>query len=364
MFTVAYFVRSASEQTLLEEQQALVSELRDELVAEFSNGGMPDLVTAIDDRLALNRGGIAAILLTDAEGQTITGNLESWPPPIAQDSDWLVLNLYRARNTEPEDIGFIATTLPNGTHLLTGHVIDSGWQLHRANTRALIAALLLAVPLSLLVALLLVKVMNFRITAITRTADAVSVGHLSQRVAIDGSDDAFDRLGHNINNMLERIQLLVLELRMVTDGLAHDLRSPITRLKSLIERAIIDTNDPACLNVLEKVSVEAEALLSMLTTALQISRAEAGIGRERFEPTEIGALFADLVEIYGPLAEDRGFELSWSDNSAFKVPLHRELVSQALGNLIENALAYAGGGNRIELSASAGGQFSSDCGCR
>ncbi len=353
MVGVAYFVRTASERSLLGEQQALVSELRDELAAEFSTGGRPGLITAINDRIAFgSSGGIAVILLTDAEGRVLAGNLEGWPPTIAQDQEWQVLNLFRPRSTDAEDIGFIATTLPDGAHLLAGHVIDSGLQLRRANEAALIAALLLALPLSLCVALLLVKVMNNRISGIARTAEAVSIGNLSRRVELDGTDDAFDRLGQSINTMLERIQALVSEMRMVTDGLAHDLRSPITRMKSIIERSLIETKDPACLAVLERVSAEAEALLTMLTTALQISRAEAGIGRDRFEPTDLAALFADIVEIYGPLAEDQGFALGWTDEAGITVSLHRELISQALGNLIENALKYAAGGNSIDLSAS------------
>lgn len=351
MVAVAYLVKSSSERTLLKEQQALVSELRDELTIEFSRGGEKRLVSAIHDRIKFSRGGIAAILLTDLRGKKIAGNLNGWPPTVKPGRKWQVLKLYRSGNPEVEEIGIIATKLPDGTNLLTGHVIDSGSQLRRANEAALLAALLLALPLSLLVALTLAKVMNVRISAIARTADAVSIGDLSKRVAIDGTDDAFDQLGHSINHMLERIEVLVSELRMVTDGLAHDLRSPITRLKSVIERAVIETDDAACLAALEKVSAEAETLLSMLTTALQISRAEAGIGRNRLECTPIPTLFTDLVEIYGPLAEDQRFALEWRDEIGSGILIHRELMSQALGNLIENALKYATGGNRILLSA-------------
>lgn len=349
MIAVAYFVRVSSERTLLQEQRALVTELQDELTAEFARGGRADLVDAINDRIRSSHGGIAVLLLTDAAGHKVAGNLGAWPPTIKSSRNWQVLKLYRSGNTEAEDVGIMATVLPDKTHLFTGHVIDSSWQLRKANEGALIAALLLALPLSLIVALLLAKVMNIRISAIAKTAEAVSTGNLSRRVAIDGSNDAFDRLGHSINHMLERIEALVLELRMVTDGLAHDLRSPITRLKSVIERGIIETEEPTCLSVLTKVSAEAETLLSMLTTALQISRAEAGIGRDQFEPIALSALFGDLVEIYGPLAEDYGFTLEWTDEVGEKVWLHRELMSQALGNLIENAFKYAIGGNRISL---------------
>lgn len=351
MIAVAYFVRSASEQTLLSEQKALVSELRDELVSEFDGGGRAGLVEAIKDRIAYSRGGIAVILLTDPEGRKIAGNLENRPPNVMLGRAWQIISIYRPRSTQVENIGLRETALSDGSSLLTGHVIDSGWQLRRANERASMVVLLISLPIALLLAMLLVKLINRRIAAIAQTAEAVSTGDLSRRVEGDHTNDAFDRLGQSINVMLDRIQLLVSELRMVTDGLAHDLRSPITRMKSVIERAVIETREPACLATLEKVSTEAETLLAMLTTALQISRAEAGIGRERFELTELAALLSDIVEIYGPLAEDSGFALHWSELAGATVWLHRELVSQALGNLIENALKYASGGNRIDLSA-------------
>lgn len=151
--------------------------------------------------------------------------------------------------------------------------------------------------------------------------------------------------------MLGRIEKLVVELRVVTDGLAHDLRSPVTRLNSIIERAILETDDTKCRTALEGVSAEAGKLLAMLTTALQISRAEAGIGRDQFVPVKLSDLLADMVEIYGPVAEEQGFRLNCDAQPDLEPLMHRELVSQALGNLVENALAHAAGGTTIQLSA-------------
>jgi signal transduction histidine kinase len=152
--------------------------------------------------------------------------------------------------------------------------------------------------------------------------------------------------------MLDKIEALVLELRLVTDGLAHDLRSPVTRLQSVIERAAARQKDPEVGAALETVQQEAIGLQGMLTTAIQISRAEAGIGRDRFAPAELATVLDDLVEIYGPLAEDSGFTITAEAAPGLILPVHRELLGQALGNLIENALRYAEGGSRIALGAS------------
>jgi len=349
---VLYFVRTASEHALTREQQALVSELRDDLVAGYRTGGEVQLKKLIDERIGAQRYSAPVILLTRANGSVVAGNLAAWPTVIAPSTPWQELDLYRMQSNRPEHIGFMAATLPNGGHLLVGHVIDNSLILTRINEEAMFAALLVAVPLTFVIALMLGRIVGRSVHAIAAVAAAIDDGDFSKRVPLDGTGDSFEKLGKGVNALLDRIEALVSELRIVTDGLAHDLRSPITRLKSVLERAIIETNDAASLAALEKVSTEAEALLAMLSTALQISRAEAGIGRERFVPTDIRALVADLVEIYGPLAEEKGFALVADAPTVPPAPLHRELVSQALGNLIENALKYAHGGHKIIVSAS------------
>ncbi len=348
---VLYFVRQSSEATLLAEQKELVGGLRDDLVAGYREGGERQLIELIGARLQTVETAVPVILLIRGDGTVLAGNLGAWPTVIPKSTAWKVVSLYRTSSDHPEPIGAIATPLGKGEFLLTGHVIDGSVRLKNLNREAMVGALLLAIPLALLFAVLLGRMINARVGRIAATAEAVGGGDLSHRVSLDGSGDSFDALGHGVNAMLDRIETLVSELRIVTDGLAHDLRSPITRLKSTLERAIIDTEDPVALGALEKVSVEAETLLTMLSTALQITRAEAGIGRERFAETDVPALLADLVELYGPVAEEQGMVLSWNAPSELTVSLHRELIGQALGNLIENALKYAQGGRQIALAA-------------
>lgn len=347
--SIFYYFRQASAATQRAQQQALVGELRDNLVAGFQEGGRPGLTSLIDARLRAVRTESAVILLATRAGKPIAGNLDAWPPKVAARGGWTILDLYRSQSARAERIGFVASTLPNGDHLLTGHVIESAFRQRQIDENTMITAFLLAIPLALLIAAIAARMVAQRVEAIARTASAVAGGNLSQRVPPSHGNDAFARLGSAINIMLSRIDALVGELRVVTDGLAHDLRSPITRLKSTLERAIVETDDPAALAALQSVSREAEALLSMLTTALQISRAEAGIGRDRFVNTEIKALLTDLVEVYGPYAEEHGFTMTAEAPEQLCALLHRELVSQAIGNLIENAIKYADGGSHIAL---------------
>jgi signal transduction histidine kinase len=202
----------------------------------------------------------------------------------------------------------------------------------------------------------LLRIIERRVSRIAGIAERVGAGDLSRRVEVGDGDDAFARLGRGFNGMLDKIEALVTELRLVTDGLAHDLRSPITRLQSVIERAAVDARDPEARAALESAQNEARVLQTMLTTALQITRAEAGIGRERFVAVDLATLLADLVEIYGPVAEESGFVLTAEAPEGLTLPAHRELLGQALGNLVENALRHAEGGSRIRLTGAREGE--------
>jgi len=348
---VLLFVQQTRVTAIAVEQQALVTELRDQMLVDYETGGRAHLAGRIGRQLRRVGSDIAVILLTDATGRPITGNLDAWPAVLPPDAPWRTIDLYRSGADHPEHMGVIATRLDDGSRLLTGNVLDVHVRMSRITEEAMLIALLLSIPLALLVALTLSRIISHRVGGIAQTAAAVADGHLSRRVPLDASGDAFDTLGGVLNAMLDRTEMLVGELRVVTDSLAHDLRSPITRLKSVLERAIVETKDPAALAALETVSGEAETLLSMLSTALSISRAEAGIGREMLVETDIGHLLTDIAEIYGPLVEEEGTEIAMNAPEGLVFAVHRPLVSQAIGNLIENALKYADGGRRITLEA-------------
>jgi signal transduction histidine kinase len=243
----------------------------------------------------------------------------------------------------------LATRLPDGSRLLTGHTATGGRELKDANQWAFLLALAIATPMTLLLVFVLLRIIERRVARIAGIAERVGEGDLSQRVDVGIGDDAFSRLGRGFNGMLDKIEALVTELRLVTDGLAHDLRSPITRLQTVIERASVDARDSDTRAALDSARNEAENLQAMLTAALQISRAEAGIGRDRFVPVDLATVLDDLVEIYGPLAEEGGFALTAEAPEGVILPIHRELLGQALGNLVENALRHAEGGSKIRL---------------
>ncbi len=346
------YVYAATSRTLEAEERTVVSELRDDFLASYRTGGDSALSALIEARLAKDQGEVVALLI-DRQGRVRAGNLSAWPATVGQSTGWRTIVLYRVDRAKPETLGVIATPLPGRGRLLVGRVVDANLGLLRINIEVIITALLAAVPLAFLLAIVLGRFLNRRLRAINSTAAAVAAGNLAQRVPRDGSGDPFDMLAASVNAMLERIQLLVSELRIVTDGIAHDLRSPLTRLRSVIERARQGTDNKTALAALDSVSREADLLLTMLTTALQITRVEAGVGHERFVAVDVELLLTDLAELYDPSAEEQGITLTYLApvKPLGEIQLHRDLVLQSLSNLIENALRYADGTNIISLSA-------------
>ena len=334
---------------LIGDSRALATELMTDLLSTRAQGGDRALAENVSARAARNDDTV--ILLARPDGAAITGNLGAWPPTVTPQTGWRTIDLYRIGHRTPESMGIVATRLPNGMRLLAGHVVETNLRLGRIVEGSVLGALALSLPLALLGAFVALKLISGRLRRITATAQAVSGGDLTRRVSPDGSGDAFESLGLSINIMLDRIEGLVSELRIVTDGLAHDLRSPLTRLKATLERSAGETGDRKAQAAFSTALIEADTLLAMLSTALQISRAEAGIGRDRFAMTDIGAMLDDLVELYGPVAEERGFAIDLSAPAGLVVPAHRELLGQAIANLIDNALKYGAG--RIAMAARA-----------
>lgn len=351
---VLLYVQQASQRTVMAAEREAASELRDDLLAIYRAGGSGAVRRDIAERFRTSRDEHVAILLADRQGKALAGNLSAWPATLPERTGWRSINLYRVGRGQPEPIGVVAQPLTDGNRLLTGVVVANSLRLAAIHEEALGIAFAVSLVLTLAMAIILGRILARQVWGIAATAQEVSVGALHHRVETDGSGDAFDRLGQSINAMLERIDNLVSQLRMMTDGLAHDLKSPVTRLMTVIEQASMRTADESALDALEDVRREAETLQAMLSTALLISRTEAGLGGDMLRETDLRKLLADIAEIYGPLAEESGFALAVeAADEPLPFPVHRELLSQAVANLIENALKYAETGDHILLAATA-----------
>ena len=187
---------------------------------------------------------------------------------------------------------------------------------------------------------------------------------MNERLAVSGSGDELDRLAENFNAMLERISVLMLGLKEVSDNIAHDLKTPLTRLRNRAESAIGENKDELQKReALEKIIEEADELIAIFNALLMIARAEAGYLSDNLIAIEVGAIARDIVEMYEPVAEEQGAYISCNIGSELIIKGSRELLGQAIVNLIDNALKYGMGGSSkiIDLSASQVGETIEIC---
>ncbi len=317
--------------------------IRQDLLAIRAEAGVRGLIDAVRLRARTTTGSDAVLLLADADGRAVAGNLAGWPGGVLLDDRTEHVELRRRGHGQSEAMLVRATRLPDGTRLLTGSVVDDERRIVKLLERATLIALALAVAFAALAAWLAARMIVVRLNDTVATLRTVRDGDLSRRVADDRSGDAFAALAMSVNATLDRVQSLVAELTLATDIIAHDLKSPLTRLRSALERAAVTVRDPAAQEDVDRALAEGDRLLAIVETALRISRAEAGIGRDAFAPLDLGDALRDLAEMYAPLIEDAGRDVRLAiDDEAIR-PAHRELIAQALGNLVDNALKYGVG---------------------
>jgi signal transduction histidine kinase len=183
-----------------------------------------------------------------------------------------------------------------------------------------------------------------RVEQVNRTAERVIAGDLSDRVPRAGTDDEFDQLATNLNGMLDQIERLMTGMREVTDNVAHDLKTPLARLRARLELALLGPRDGAAQNEAIRAAIEeADRLLATFNALLSIAEAEAGAGNRRGERLDLGEIVGAAVELYEPLAEENGLALRFDSTPGTMIDGDRHLLSQAVANLLDNALKYGGG---------------------
>ncbi len=190
-----------------------------------------------------------------------------------------------------------------------------------------------------------------RVDQVSRTARQIMEGDLSRRMEQSGSGDEFDRLADNLNAMLDRIERLMVGMRLSTDSIAHDLRSPLTRLKSRIELALRDpTESHRDREALADALFQTDATLAVFDSLLRIATAEAGMDAVDLKPIDLAALAQDVTDLYQPLAEEKGVELNVSADLPAEIRGQSELMAQAIANLLDNAVKFTPAGGRITVA--------------
>lgn len=227
--------------------------------------------------------------------------------------------------------------------LFTGRLVDDRQQMQRTLERAVVLSALLSILLGALGSFVIIFYVSRRLRVIASAVDIVGRGNLGHRAPVISGGDAFDGLAERVNMMLDRIERLLDELRLMTDGFAHDLRSPLARLRAKVDRAAAEADNPAAASAMDAALAETDLLMRMLTTLLQIARAEALRGPTDMPPIAPASILIELADLYEPLAQDADVALTVAiDAEVPPMAINRELLSQAVSNLIDNALRYGG----------------------
>ena len=306
---------------------------------QYAQGGVQQVVQSIERRIRQPGGDI--YLLTTFAGDSIVGNVSSIPITTLS-SDGLIETTYqRPGEKEGRRRALVRVfVLPGNYRLLVGHDVEEVERLRKILRRALSDSLIWLVLIGAIGGLFVARRVLNRVDAMSESAAIIMRGDLSRRLPVAGSGDEIDRLAENLNAMLSRIETLLRGMKEVSDNIAHDLRTPLTRLRNNADMALRQTGDPAALrDTLDKVIGEADGLMRIFDALLTIARAESGSG-PRMETLDVSRVAADVAELYEAAAEERGVAFASAIEPGIVVRGNRELIAQTLANLLDNGLKY------------------------
>ncbi len=357
----AFFYRSTfgvvDRQTdqLIDQDMAVLSDL-------FREEGIVDLRRVLRDRAAWRGDGLYMLVLAPT-GAFLAGNLSALPrEALNADQGFFNFTYERTQvDAAGREIGVetrkgrgkmrrFKESLEAETAYLVFVARDvSGREALRLQTQremARIAAF--TIFLGVIIGLLFSRSLLRRVDSVNRTAQAIRDGDLTKRMVLNGSDDEFDALASNLNMMLDQIERLMVGMREVSDNIAHDLRSPLSRMRTRLNDALSAPNEDKD-NALQATLADAERMITTFNALLSIARIESGEGAGAMERVDLNAIAEEMADLYEPAAQEAGFALSLTKGDATYVRGSRALISQALANMLDNALKYAVNGTKIDI---------------
>ncbi len=352
-------------------ERLLIAEIRESLNQEvaavqraYERGGIGQLARVMDIRA--RQPGANLYIIAGPAGDMLAGNVASVAPGLFDKEGWTAepfpYRRYQEENAKHPPRVAIARVvfLDNGMRILVGRDLAEPGALRFLVRRAIFVTVGAMGLGALLLWLFIGRNALKRIDRISDASKKIMAGDLAQRLPVSGSGDEFDRLSLSLNEMLERIGKLSEGLRQVSDNIAHDLKTPLTRLKNRATEALAAEEPDARRQSLEGILTEADQIIRTFDALLMISRVEAGSQAATLSDLDLSAIAADCVELYEPVAEEAGFRLDARIAPGIGIKGNRELIGQTLANLIDNAIKYADGDQadktiRVNLAPGSGG---------
>ncbi|MBL4619239.1 MAG: HAMP domain-containing histidine kinase [Marinicaulis sp.] len=347
----------ASRQTdvTIEGEVAVLAEL-------FASSGPGQLTRAIRQRTSWRDDSIY-MLIGAPSGAVLAGNLTALPPEaLTAEGDFFNFEFERAlldidnreigvelRRARGKVVRFRSAPEADQSYLVVvARDIAAREFLRERLSNVILRVSLVTIAFGIVIGLVFSRTLLRRVEIVTKTAQAIRAGDLSQRIPLSGSGDELDDLGANLNAMLDQTERLMAGMRDVSDNIAHDLRSPLTRMRNRLTEALKgdqQTQEAA----LRATITDTEGLLATFNALLSIARIRSGEGGGAKEPVDLVAIAEEMADLYEPAAQDAGFKFELITAPTAPVKGSRELISQAIANFLDNALKYAVGGERIIL---------------
>ncbi len=352
--TLVFYVTAMSERLLTSQIREAVQQEVDQVQRAYDNGGMNLLLRTMERRA--RQPGANLYIIAGPSGDILAGNVASVQPGVLDEQGWTSLPFRYQRYSEggqgkPHMAVANINVLDNGLRILIGRDLGEPEAFRALVRQALMVALAIMGLGAVIIWFGIGRNALKRIDRMSAASKKIMAGDLSQRLPVGGSGDEFDRLSVSLNTMLGRIEKLNEGLRQVSDNIAHDLKTPLTRLRNKAADAI-DTPDADTRRVaLEGIISESDQLIRTFNALLMISRVEAGSVAAEMSTIDLSAIVADSAELYEPVADEAGLAMTTDIEPGIEVQGNRELIGQAIFNLIDNAVKYSAG-------AEAGGEVS------
>jgi signal transduction histidine kinase len=342
--STASYLRSRSD-------QATVAELAI-LQQAYASGGRDRLVATIGQRIADKHFESDIYLLVDSSGVPLAGNLTAWPASLTDAEGWGSFSApdWKPDAEQPSLLRATFATLPDGSRLLVGRDVRELDRLAMNINTALVATALLIVVVAAMASMTITRRTVGRIESINATSRAIMQSGLSERIPLRGTRDEWDELATNLNSMLERIETLMGEVKQFTDNVAHELRTPITRMRGRLEKAHNSLQDgDAHKSMIGDTMADLESVLRIFSSLTRISQIEATDRTAAFRTVNLAEIVREVVELYDAAAEEKGGQLDTVGDQRVLITGDRDLLFDAVANLVDNAIKHGREAGRVTV---------------
>jgi signal transduction histidine kinase len=342
-WSTASYVRGRSDAAIAAEQANLRK--------LYDREGRAGLVAAIENRIADDRLQRGVYALADPSFAPVAGNLNAWPASLKKTTGWHDLDARESKSAAGRPtLRAMVETLPDGYHLLVGRDSDDLHELTTSIETALLGGVALLFVIAAVASITITRRTVGRIEAINATSRAIMQSGLGQRIPLRGTRDEWDQLADNLNSMLDRVEALMAEVKQVSDNVAHDLRTPLTRMRARLEKANNRRRDSEQdQSLIGDTMADLDAVLRMFASLTRISQIEARDRTAAFRTVNLAEIASEVVELFDAAAEDKHAQLDAVGNQRVLVTGDRDLLFDAVANLVDNAIKYGRDAGRVTV---------------